>query len=90
MNKRKSKLKSLQNFMFLLIGISLGVGIIWPGLITEKGRKCFFKIIKDGSDGSVSIGTIFSINPNYLLKIKNEKNTYNKILLVGDFCFRNF
>ena len=90
MNRKKSKLRSLQYFMFLLIGIILGVGAIWPGLITEKGRKCFFKIIKDGSDGSVSLGTIFSITPNYLLKIKNEKNKYNKVLLVGDFCFRNF
>ena len=90
MSRRKSKLRYIQYFMFLLIGVFLGAGTIWPGLITEKGRKCFFKIIKDGSDGSVSLGTIFSITPNYLLKIKNEGNKYNKVLLVGDFCFRNF
>ena len=90
MNKRKSKLKSLHNFMLLLIGVFLGVGIIWPGLITEKGRKCFLKIIKAGSEGNVSVGTIFSITPNYLLKIHNEKDKYNKILLIGDLCFRKF
>ena len=66
----------------------MGVVSIWPGLISESGRKCFIKIIKDGSDGKVSMGTIFSISPNYLLKISNEKNKYNKVLLIGDFCFR--
>jgi len=67
----------------------MGIGSLWPGLISESGRKCFFKIIKDGSDGNVSIGTIFSISPNYLLKISNEKNKYKKVVLIGDFCFRN-
>ena len=90
MSRTKSKFKDLQYFMFLLLGFILGVGAIWPGLITENGRKCFFKIIKDGSDGSVSIGTIFSVNPNYLLKINNAKNKYYKGRLVGDFCFRKF
>ena len=90
MARIKFKFKALQYFIFLLLGVFLGVGTIWPGLITEKGRKCFFKIIKDGSDGNVSIGTIFYITPNYLLKINNAKNKYNKVLLVGDFCFRKF
>ena len=90
MGKTKYKFKAFQYFIFTLVGMFLGVGAIWPGLINETGRKCFFKIIKDGSDGSVSIGTIFSINPNYLLKIKNAKNNYNKVLLIGDFCFRKF
>ena len=66
----------------------MGMVSIWPGLISESGRKCFFKIIKDGSDGSVSLGTIFSITPSYLLRIRNESNKYNKVLLIGDFCFR--
>ena len=88
MARRKSKLRILQPLMFFLIGFFLGIGSIWPGLISENGRKCFFKIIKDGSDGNVSIGTIFSISPNYLLRISNEKNKYNKVLLIGDFCFR--
>ena len=74
--------------MFFFIGFTIGIGTIWPGLISETGRKCFFKIIKDGSDGNVSLGTIFSISPNYLLRISNEKNKYKKILLIGDFCFR--
>ena len=86
----KSKGRLLQSFLFLTLGMILGVGAIWPGLITEKGRKCFLKIIQDGTDGNVSLGTIFSISPNYLLKIRNEKDKYNKVLLIGDFCFRKF
>ena len=90
MTRVKSKLRYLHSFLFLILGIILGVIAIWPGLITQTGRKCFLKIIQDGSDGNVSFGTIFSITPNYLLKIKSEKNKYNKILLIGDFCFRKF
>jgi len=90
MSKKGSKIMFIQFILFLLIGFSLGVGTLWPGIVKENGRKCFFKIIKDGSDGNVSLGTIFSITPNYLLKIKNAKNDYLKILLIGDFCFRKF
>jgi len=87
---KRKKFKLFQYFFFIIIGAMLGVGSIWPGIITQTGRKCFFKVIKDGSDGNVSLGTIFSITPNYLLKINNAKNKYTKILLVGDFCFRKF
>ena len=68
----------------------IGVVSIWPGIVTNDGRKCFIKIIKDGSDGSVKLSTIFSITPNYLMKIKNAQNNYSKVLLIGDFCFRRF
>ena len=50
------------------------------GIVRENGRKCFFEIIKDGSDGNVSLSTIFSISPNYLLKINNAKNDYLSIV----------
>lgn len=90
MNKKRSKVKYIQSILFILIGFFLGVGALWPGLVTDIGRKCFLKIIKDSSDGSVSMSTIFSITPNYLLKINNAKNKYFKVLLVGDFCFRKF
>ena len=90
MNKKKYKASIIQSVLFVFIGFFLGVGAIWPGIVTETGRKCFFKIIKDGSDGNVSLSTIFSITPNYLMKIKNAQNKYFKVLLVGDFCFRKF
>ena len=90
MKSTKFKFGFFHYFFFLTTGLFLGIVIIWPGLITETGRKCFYKIIKDGSDGKVSLGTILSITPNYLLKIRNSENKYKKILLIGDYCFRKF
>ena len=80
----------LQIIPVLLIGYSLGLISIWPGIISGNSRRCFLNILKDGSDGSVKIGTVLSINPNYLIKIKKTKNKYLKILLIGDSCFRRF
>ena len=73
-----------------IIGFSVGVISVWPRIISGESRKCFYKILLDGSDGSVRVGTLLSINTNYLLKIKNTKNKYLKILLIGDSCFRKF
>jgi len=88
-------MKTFHNNFFQIIpifilGFSLGVILIWPGTISGNSRKCFFNILLDGSDGSVRVGTLLSINTNYLLKIKNTKNKYLKILLIGDSCFRKF
>mgnify|MGYP004367024437 CR=1 FL=1 len=88
MKKRHSKY--IRYFSFLILGVIIGVSSVWPGLLSQSGRKCFLKIINDGSDGKVSLGTIFSINPNYILKIRSEQNKYFKVLLIGDFCFRSF
>ncbi len=73
-----------------MLGFSIGVITIWPGLISGNSRKCFFDILKDGSDGDIQFKTILAVKPNYLLKIKNAKNKYLKVLLVGDSCFRSF
>ena len=73
-----------------ILGFSVGVILIWPGTISGNSRKCFFNILLDGSDGSVKVGTLLSMNANYLLKIKNTKNKYLKILFIGDSCFRKF
>ena len=72
------------------MGLSMGIISIWPGIISENNRKCFFNILLDGSDGSLRIGTLLSMNSNYVLKIKETKNKYLKILLIGDSCFRKF
>ena len=89
MSRKKSKINYFFNTLFLFIGLSMGILLIWPGILKSQNRRCFFNIIEDGSDGKVSIGTILSIDPNYLLKINNAKNTYKKILYIGDYCFRN-
>ena len=88
--------KKFQNTFYLklipifILGFSVGIISIWPGIISGNNRKCFFNILLDGSDGSLRVGTLLSINSNYLLKIKNTKNKYLKILLIGDSCFRKF
>ncbi len=90
--RRKIFLKvfNIKNLSILILGFTLGVIAIWPGIISRNSRKCFFNIIKDGSNGNIQIKTILLVNPNYLLRIKNAKNDYWKVLLVGDACFRKF
>ena len=88
--------KNFQNIFYFkiipifILGLSVGIISIWPGIISGNNRKCFFNILLDGSDGSLRVGTLLSINSNYLLKIKNTNNKYLKILLIGDSCFRKF
>ena len=90
--RRKNFIKVfyIKNLAILFIGFYLGVIAIWPGIISRNSRKCFFTIIKEGSVGNIQIKTILLVNPNYLLRIKNAKNEYWKVLLVGDACFRKF
>ena len=89
MSRRKLKINKLINTLFFLTGLSMGIFLIWPGILKSENRRCFYKIIQDGSDGKVSIGTILSIDPNSLVKINNAKNTYGKVLRIGDYCFRD-
>ena len=88
MGRKKSKINNLINTLFFLTGISIGIILIWPGLLKNNNRKCFINIIKDGSDGKVTMGTILSIDPNSIVKINNAKNAYDKVLRIGDYCFR--
>ena len=65
-----------------IIGFSVGVISVWPRIISGESRKCFYKILLDGSDGSLRVGALLSINSYYLLKIKNIKNNKNKYLRI--------
>ena len=88
MGKRKSYKTYFVYSLLFFTGFSMGVVLIWPGILKNENRNCFFKIIKDGSDGNVSISTMLLIEPKYLLKINNAKSKYKKVLLIGDQCFR--
>ena len=88
MRKKKSIINFLIYSFYFFSGFSIGIILIWPGILNFEKRKCFFKIIKDGSDGKVSIGTILTLEPKSLFKIRNTENKYIKILLIGDQCFR--
>ena len=84
------KIFYIQIIPIFILGFSIGVISIWPGIISGNSRKCFFDILKDSSDGDIKFQTILSVQPNYLLKIRNTRNKYLKVLLVGDSCFRKF
>ena len=88
MKKNSSNIKAIKYLILIFMGFSFGIVLVWPNITSTKGRNCFFNIIKDGSDGSIKLSTVLSIQPNYLLKIKNARNTYYKILYIGDYCFR--
>ena len=90
MKKKFHKTLYLKVIPVFILGLSIGVILIWPGIISGNSRKCFYNILLDGSDGSIKVGTLLSINSSYLLKIKNMENKYLKILLIGDSCFRKF
>ena len=90
MSLRKLKINKLVNILFFLTGFSIGIVLIWPGILKSDNRRCFYKIIEDGSDGKLSVGTILSINPYRMAKINNAKNTYGKVLRIGDYCFRKY
>ena len=91
MRKKKFyKFFNFQIFLIFVLGFSIGVIIIWPGVISGNSRKCFLDILKDGSDGNIQLKTILKVKHDYLLKIKNSRNKYFKVLLVGDSCFRSF
>ena len=88
MVKKKFKKNYFFNSLFFILGLSSGIILLWPGILKSENRRCFLNILKDGSDGRVSLGTILAIEPNYLVKINNAENKYKKFLLVGDQCFR--
>ena len=90
MKKNFHKTFYLKVIPVFILGLSIGVILIWPGIISGNSRKCFYNILLDGSDGSIKVGTLLSINSSYLLKIKNMENKYLKILLIGASCFSNF
>ena len=72
MKIKKSKIRNFFNAIFFFAGLSLGITIIWPGLLKNENRKCFLKIIEDGSDGKVTIETILSIDPTRSQEIVPE------------------
>ena len=88
MSRKKSSYKSFLLILIFILGTFSGIFLVWPGILSGENRTCFWNIIQDGSDGDVSLNTVLSINPKYLIKIKNAKNKYKKVLFIGDYCFR--
>ena len=88
MSRKKTSYRSFFIILIFILGTFSGVFLVWPGIVSGNKRACFWNIIQDGSDGDVSLNTVLSISPKYLIKIKNAKDKYRKILFIGDYCFR--
>ena len=74
-------------FLFLFLGIFVGLYLSWPGLVKPENWKCFNDIIKKSIEDKISLRTAMAISLGYLLKRKNRK-TASKIRIVADACFR--
>ena len=74
-------------FLFLFLGIFVGLYLSWPGLVIPENWKCFNQIIAKSSEDKISLKAALEISPNYFLKAKNKKKT-SKIRIVADACFR--
>ena len=78
---------NMKSFMFIFIGVFLGLYFSWPGILISKNWKCFNDIIAKSAEDKISIKAVLQISPNYIIKSKN-KNILTKIRIVADACFR--
>ncbi len=74
-------------FLFLFLGIFVGLYLSWPGLVIPENWKCFNQIISKSAEDKISLKAALEISPSYFLKSKNKKTT-SKIRIVADACFR--
>ena len=77
----------MRSFLFLSLGIFVGLCLSWPGLILPENWKCFNDIIAKSAEDKISLKAALEISPSYLLKGKNKKTT-SKIRILADACFR--
>ena len=74
-------------FLFLFLGIFVGLYLSWPGLVIQENWICFNQIIAKSAEDKISLKAALEISPSYFLKAKNKKTT-SKIRIVADACFR--
>ena len=77
----------MRSFLFLSLGIFVGLCLSWPGLILPENWKCFNDIIGKSAEDKISLKAALEISPSYVIKGKNKKMT-SKIRIVADACFR--
>jgi len=85
-----SKIKNFicyEVFLFLFLGIFVGLYLSWPGLVVPENWKCFKDIIAKSTEDKISLRAAMEISPSYVLKRKNRK-TASKVRIVADACFR--
>ena len=77
----------MKSLLLLFSGFSIGIWLSWPGIFISGNWKCFKDIISNSLDEKISVKAVLAISPNYLLK-GNNKNTFARIRIVSDACFR--
>ena len=77
----------MKTFLFLFLGVFLGLYLSWPGILISKNWKCFNHIITKSTEDKISLRAVLELSPNYLIRSKN-KNIRSKLRFVADTCFR--
>ena len=50
-------------FLFLFLGIFIGLYLSWPGLVVPENWKCFNQIIAKYAEGKISLKASLEISP---------------------------
>ena len=74
-------------FLFLFLGIFVGLYLSWPGLGKPEKWRCFNQVIAKPAEDIISLKATLEISPSYFLKAKNKKTT-SKIRIVAKASFR--
>ena len=88
----------LRNLVFLILGASSSVWIIWPKIITTQGWDCTKDVIMSSNEELSDIESLveslpnkiklgLAVSPKTLLKRENLTRI-EKLRIVGDACFR--
>ncbi len=77
----------MKNLFFLISGVLIGSWISWPGIVSPMNWKCFNDIIENSKKEKISIKTILSVSPKYLIRGMPEDN-FSKFRILSDTCFR--
>ena len=59
-------------FLFISLGIFVGLYLSWPGLVIPENWICFNKIITKSAEDKISLKAALEISPSFLLKGKNN------------------
>tara|TARA_B100000965_G_scaffold165507_1_gene137831 strand:- start:3586 stop:3819 length:234 start_codon:yes stop_codon:yes gene_type:complete len=74
-------------FFFLTFGILIGSWISWPGILFPENWECFNQVIEDSKKEKISIKTILTFSPQYILNGIPADNI-SRLRIVSDVCFR--
>ena len=60
-------------FLFLFLGIFVGLYLSWPGLVIPENWKCFNQIIAKSAENKISLKAALEISLNYLARLRIKR-----------------